>query len=134
MSNVSYLIKLLGLSLFLFQFSLETCQVQRELDCQDFKNGVFEMESNGILFSVEREDDYQIEKSIHGYSKFNVTWTSDCDYVLKLYETDMELMSTEIGQEFLVTITSTDENSFSYLCRVKGRDFEVEGTYERVRL
>ena len=105
---------------------------EEKLNCSDFKNGTFEMFIDSIRIVTERNDNIQIERTSKGDSKYQVTWNSECEYILELLETNLVIMENKIWRKYKVNITSTEKDMYSYEVRVEGMDYVGKGSFSRV--
>ncbi len=121
--------------LFLLCFLIFECNNGKLVSpesCQEFKNGIFESFSDTLRIISQRKGKVQVERTALGNSKYEVTWKSDCEYELKLLQTEMEIAKNNIGRIYKVKITGTSKNQYSYECSVDGFDFVDIGTLKRI--
>ncbi len=110
--------------------SIEGLFAQKE--CENFKNGVFEMYSDTFKVNIVRNDSIQISTMRFGVSKYRVKWLGDCEYDIELYETTMSFSLDNIGRVFHVKIIDVKDEEYSYECRVDGVDMVDTGTITKI--
>jgi hypothetical protein len=64
------------------------CAQSNKTACNQFKTGTFQYRSNGLDYTISREDTVQIEvNKLNGdITKTSVNWIADCTYELKPLE------------------------------------------------
>jgi hypothetical protein len=101
-------------------------------NCQVFKEGIFEMYFDTVKIELERNKDYQIERSIDGSSKYKITWTSECNYELQLLETTISELKSLIGIKYYVTIYPVTDKEYRYETHVPGIPFIDKGVVKKI--
>ena len=120
-------------ALTIFSTILIACSNSPEKpSCSDFKTGTFEYYEDSIRIEVVRNEDFQIEKTPFGDSKYKVEWLSDCEYTATLSETDFQALESKIGTVYELGITSSTEDSYTYQIKVQGTEFMYFGEMKRV--
>lgn len=108
-------------SILLFTGIMGLPRFQSEsMSCVDFKNGKFTYQVGDITIKLEREADFQIEKSPFGDNKYKMVWLSDCSFDLKLIESTVAVCQKNIGKKYHIEILSIDENKFTTSCILEG--------------
>jgi len=107
-------------------------QSNEKINCLEFKTGTFEMYVDTLRIISERNLDFQIERTALGTSKYKVFWKSDCEYDLKLIETDFELSKNNIGRVYHIKVISTKGDKYTYECKISGTDFIDIGVFKKI--
>ena len=103
-----------------------------QINCEDFKTGTFEYYEDSIRIEVERKENFQIEKTPFGDSRYDVEWLSDCEYTATLTETDFQALEPKVGTVYELEITSTTEDTYAYRIKVRGTEFMYFGEMKKV--
>jgi len=88
-------------------------QTDKQLNCQNFKTGTFEIYVDTLRIIIERNLEFQVERTILGNSKYKITWKNDCEYDTELIETDFNLFKDHIGRIYHTKITSTKDDKYA---------------------
>jgi hypothetical protein len=100
-------------------------------DCSFIKSGKFVNEETGDEitkgYSIEFRGENVIEKVKDGkyYLKSKITYTSDCDYQIKVLETDIPGYESIIGQVFYTEILETAKVDKLIKIRSKGKEWKT---------
>lgn len=108
-------------------------KMSKNLRCKDFRDGTFEMYVDTVKFVIEREGGFQYENSSLGEAKYQVTWLSDCEYKLKLIESDSWFNEGKIGREYFISITATEKKMYHFESRIEGVNFVDKGTLKQIK-
>lgn len=106
-----------------------------KLKCKDFKVGKFEGFAGAIKVLIERDKNFQYEILPEGQSKYKVTWSSECEYVLELMETTVSSIkeAIPIGEKYFITIIETTEHSYVYECRTLENNYVTKNTIRKIK-
>lgn len=99
--------------------------------CENFKTGEFVTYADTLKIVVKRDENFQYEKTSLGESKYKVIWTSGCAYDLTLIETTIEMSKKNIGKSYHIIITKTEDNEYSFSCRMDKVDFVYKGVIQK---
>lgn len=108
-------------------------------DCSMLKNGSYSytVESTGEKVEVVRKGNIQLEKTpAKGqYHKYQIDWIDDCDYTLRLLETNRPMVTAADSMMtkviFKVKVTEVQQDYFLYSMTVDGLDNHYADTIWR---
>lgn len=121
---------ILILSLF---FSAVTLHSQ---DCKDFKEGIFQNDTEYGQFIMERKDNFQLEKSTeYGIIYLNkIEKISDCEYVIKRYKVinNGVLPKPNMDDTITTNIYKVENKTFYYRFYLIGTNIPLEGKFIKI--
>ena len=95
--------------------------------CELAKEGTFSTYFNGLDIKYIRTKNEQIEKYKNVESKYSIKWLSDSRYVLELISSNDPYQDINDSKPMTVNIISCGENRYSYLSKMEGSEFIMEG-------
>lgn len=101
--------------------------------CKEFKNGTFKYNDDSFPnLTIERDHNYQTEKSHDHFSKYKIDWINDTNYVLTFLEVSDKDSSYLIGEKIYVEIIDIlDDGSYVYKSNLLDRTFTT-GIIKRI--
>ncbi|AXB55985.1 hypothetical protein [Flavobacterium fluviale] len=101
--------------------------------CKEFKNGTFKYNDGSYLdIIIERDDKFQIEKSPTDFSKYQIEWTDDTNYVLTYLELSNKKLEYLIGEKIYVEIIDIlEDGSYVYKSNLLDRTL-ITGIIKRI--
>ena len=106
-------------------------------DCQAFRTGKFEMDSDFGKIKIDRHKRYQVEYFTIGgkkyKSRFSITWNDSCNYTLIFIKSTLPEYNDVEAQPLRVKITSVEGNAYTYTCQMDGKNFVQEGKIEKLK-
>lgn len=108
----------------------------QDMDCQQFKDGLFVLKSDLGTFLITRSGNRQIETSTNEKGKviLEVEWINECTYTLKLIKEKGKKMKTTFPEGFklIVEIIEINGNSYTQVTTANMADFEIEADMVKV--
>ena len=105
------------------------CHSQKQIDCQQHRNGFFVYDGKHTSNVVYRKNDYQIEYNV--ISKQWVTvqlhWIKDCKYYFTYFRTTEPYLIECIGKSMLVYIVTSDAEGYEYKANYNNGEKYFEG-------
>lgn len=100
------------------------------LDCEEFKTGVFEYPtSSGLDLIIERTPTSQIEKSAKKQTEdqYDVIWTSNCSYQLVLVNSNEPSNFMKLEKDTMnVSIVGIEQNKYRFKATLNNKLYEGE--------
>jgi hypothetical protein len=106
-------------------------------DCKSFKIGKFELVDtvSNRRFVIERNDSIQFEYSSQSKdtTKFQVTWTSDCEYYLTAISGNQQIIDFYKGKKLVINILETNANSYVFSAHLDGDERTIYQVFKRIK-
>jgi hypothetical protein len=105
-------------------------------DCAEVKTGEFitiDDEVGGTILKRTETSQEEIAEQLGVHMKFDLTWTSDCTYVLynaSLISGDPQYLGNKTDTLF-VEITQVNMDGYNFISTANFADFEMKGTVTR---
>lgn len=103
---------------------LNSCATRKECNCATFKNGKFLIgeEVPNTNYYIVRNDSIQKEIDVKKseIAIFNITWISDCKYILTIKEGNQLVMDFYKGKQLVITVIETYPNGYKYSAEMIG--------------